>query len=104
MWNTAGTEGSALSGFGGSDTIGTYGVLEIFDEYYAAGGANGPAGSNKVMRIPISGKSRIVLELPGDGMYFREGIRVGVASDPGGVANSYNHGQQIYYQLVGYEY
>ena len=110
IWNSNGTVGAAMSGMGNSDDLGTYGILEVFDEYngsYVSTLGQNESGqnrdtadeANKVLRIPVSGKSRIVLELPGNGMFFRDGIRVAVGSDA-----NFNDGKDMYYQFVGYEY
>jgi hypothetical protein len=80
--------------------MGTYGILELYDEYNAdLTNLNAASSVNRKMRIPVSGKSRLVIDLPGDGMYFREGIRVAVGPDADD-----NEGDYMYYQLIGYEY
>jgi hypothetical protein len=100
LWNTTGTIGGAITGLGSDNTMGTYGILELYDEYNAdLTNLNAASSVNRKMRIPVSGKSRLVIDLPGDGMYFREGIRVAVGPDADD-----NEGDYMYYQLIGYEY
>ena len=100
VWNSAGTVGGAWSGLGESNDIGTFGILELYDEYNAdLTNVNAASADSIAMRIPVSGKSRLVIELPGDGMYFREGIRIAIGPDADD-----NEGNYMYYQLIGYEY
>ena len=100
VWNAAGTLGGAFSGVGNNNIMGTFGILELYDEYNADTSVVTAASAvNRKMRIPVSGKSRLVIELPGDGMYFKHGIRVAVGPDADD-----NEGLYMYYQLVGYEY
>ncbi len=100
VWNTTGTIGGAITGLGSDNTMGTYGILELYDEYNVdLTNFNAASSVNRKMRIPVSGKSRLVIELPGDGMYFREGIRVAIGPDADD-----NEGDYMYYQLIGYEY
>ena len=104
VWNANGTVGGAWSGLGESDDTGTFGILEVYDEYNGLATDHSDyndaaSADNLKMRIPVSGKSRLELELPGDGMYFREGIRVAIGPDA-----SDNDGDWMYYQLTGYEY
>jgi len=106
VWNSTGTLGSGITGLGESLATGTYGVLELYDEYDTTNFSSTPAGSlaaptaaNRVFRVPISGKSRLVLELPGDGLIFKTGIRLAI-----GAEGSLNNNNKMYYQLVGYEY
>ena len=100
VWNAAGTLGGAFSGVGNNNIMGTFGILELYDEYNAdLTDYDAASAVNRKMRIPVSGKSRLVIELPGDGMYFKHGIRVAVGPDADD-----NEGLYMYYQLVGYEY
>jgi len=100
LWNATGTLGGAFEGLGEEDTIGTYGVIELHDKYDTVGGSSPTvADSDCIMRIPVSGKSRLVLELPGNGLIFKSGILIKI-----GTEKSSNSGHYIHYQLVGYEY
>ena len=100
VWNAAGTLEGAFSGVGNNNIMGTFGILELYDEYNAdLTDYDAASAVNRKMRIPVSGKSRLVIELPGDGMYFKHGIRVAVGPDADD-----NEGLYMYYQLVGYEY
>tara|TARA_R110002020_G_C16122581_1_gene760463 strand:+ start:557 stop:976 length:420 start_codon:yes stop_codon:yes gene_type:complete len=99
-WNDNGTVGGAFSGLGNSDAMGTYGVLELHDTYDAPGGSSPTTStSTLVMRIPVSGKSRLSIELPENGFVFKDGIIAKL-----GAEGSNNGGNKIYFQLVGYEY
>ena len=100
VWNATGTVGGSWSGLGETDVLGTYGVLELYDEYDSTHTSTStPTAANRAIRVPVSGKSRLVLELPGNGMMFETGIRVAIGSE-----KSSNSGHYMYYQLLGYEY
>ena len=100
VWNASGTVGGAITGLGSDNTMGTYGILELYDEYNAdLTNTDAASAVNRRMRIPVSGKSRLVIELPGDGMYFKHGIRAAIGPDADD-----NEGNYMYYQLIGYEY
>lgn len=100
VWNANGEVGGAINFDGSTTGIGTFGILEVYDEYNSdLTNVNAASADSLKMRIPVSGKSRLVIELPGDGMYFREGIRVAIGPDA-----SDNDGRYMYYQLIGYEY
>lgn len=101
LWNDNGTVGGAINGFNLSEAIGTYGVIELHDMYEAAGGPDASISNDDklVMRFPVSGKSRMAFEVPGNGFVFKDGILVRLGTD-----ESSNSSANIYFQLVGYEY
>ena len=107
-WNRNGVTGGAISGLGSDadDTIGAFGCIELHDTF------NAPTDiTTCMMKIPISGKSRIDLDVPENGLVFRHGIwlRVGEEGAAGAANNGWETGsggpgKRIDVQLVGYEY
>ena len=105
-WNRNGTVGGALVGFGNEEAIGAFGAIELHDT------ATRPTdNTTMMMKIPISAKSRIDMELPDKGLIFKHGIYIRVGEEGlnnGWVSNETQPpsgtGQKIDVQLVGYEY
>jgi hypothetical protein len=103
LWNDNGVVGGAmkLPLWSLDEDMGAYGVIEFYDGHDHAGGSSPTVGSDKpLIRIPVSGKSRLVLEFPGAGLIFKKGLLAKIGSE--GSNNDSN--KRIYYQLVGYEY
>jgi len=100
-WNDTGVLGGSmkLPIWNLDESMGAYGVLELYDEYAVTGNTDPVTAANLVMRIPVSAKSRLSLELPGKGLVFKRGVRVKL-----GTESSTNSSKKMHFQLVGYEY
>ena len=90
IWNEQGAIGGSFT----QTSIGAWGVLEIYDST-----STSPAASDLVMRIPVSGKSRLSFDLPDNGIVFKDGIVLDIGSD-----QTNNGTKPMSVQLLGYEY
>lgn len=95
IWNEQGTVGGAFNLDGeNSAGVGLWGVVEIYDST-----STSPAAGDLVMRIPVSGKSRLTFDLPDNGIIFKDGIVVDIGSE-----KSNNGTKPMAVQLLGFEY
>tara|TARA_Y100001963_G_scaffold130527_1_gene186920 strand:+ start:991 stop:1377 length:387 start_codon:yes stop_codon:yes gene_type:complete len=90
IWNEQGTIGGDFQ----ATSVGAWGVLEIYDST-----STSPAAGDLVMRIPVSGKSRLSFDLPDNGIVFKDGIVLDIGSD-----QSSNGTKPMAVQLLGFEY
>ena len=75
-------------------SVGLWGVLEIYDS-----ASDSPAAKDLIMRIPVSAKSRLAIDLPGHGLVIKNGVVLKIGSE-----KSNNGNRQMSVQLLGYEY
>tara|TARA_R100000995_G_C3417426_1_gene92280 strand:- start:102 stop:503 length:402 start_codon:yes stop_codon:yes gene_type:complete len=95
IWNEQGTVGGAFNiNSENSGGVGLWGVVEIYDST-----STSPAAGDLVMRIPVSGKSRLTFDLPDNGIIFKDGVVVDIGSE-----KSNNGSKPMSIQLLGYEY
>jgi len=95
VWNEQGTIGGGFNlNNQASGSVGLWGVLELYDSTSAT-----PSATDLVMRIPVSGKSRLTFDLPDHGIVFKNGIVLDIGSE-----KSNNGSDTMSVQLLGFEY